>query len=77
MPRNGYVARQRLLFQAQALEAALELRDLTGVGFTLSLQQILRLLHVNLFARRDLVALLSGSALVTPSVSQQNQLVLL
>ncbi len=46
-------------------------------GFTLSLQQILRLLHVNLFARRDLVALLSGSALVTPSVSQQNQLVLL
>jgi putative transposase len=41
-----------------------------------SLQQLLRLLHVNLFQRRDLLALLRGEPLDPPPKWQQNQLVL-
>jgi hypothetical protein len=42
-----------------------------------SLQQILRLVHLNLFQRRDLAALLAGSALEPVPKWQRNQLVLL
>jgi len=41
-----------------------------------SLQQLLRLLHLNLFQRRDLLALLHGDARDPPPKWQQNQLVL-
>jgi len=41
-----------------------------------SLQQLLRLLHLNLFQRRDLLVLLRGDARDPPPKWQQNQLVL-
>ena len=42
-----------------------------------SLQRLLRLLHLNLFLRRDLLALLRGDSHDPPPKWQQNQLVLL
>jgi putative transposase len=41
-----------------------------------SMQQLLRLLHLNLFQRRDLLALLRADRVDPPPKWQQNQLVL-
>jgi hypothetical protein len=48
-----------------------------GYQLTCSLQKLLRLSRLNLFLRRDLLALLRGGALDPPPKWQQNQLVIL